>query len=204
MIGNDIVDLAKADCHPRFAQRVLCDAEWLRYQAISDPEQQRLFLWKSWAAKESAFKALRRLRPACQAIARHFVCDADFQQVLHAEQSFFIRFPHGCGQQAYIYAVATLKEDGRTQDEIVTHVEDWRDESLLAQSLAVRMMGERTGRTDWLVVKDAVSHAPTLVSKSAAEDCRVPFSITHHGRYCAVSLDIFSMLWLSRARCLFK
>jgi phosphopantetheinyl transferase (holo-ACP synthase) len=63
MLGNDVVDLGDPEAraavlHPRFDRRVL-DAEeqaWLR--ASQRPERDR---WVLWAAKESAFKAARRL-----------------------------------------------------------------------------------------------------------------------------------------------
>ena len=65
MIGNDVVDLGDPEVgvgaqHPRFAERVFTPAE--RHRIASDPSPQRL-RWALWAAKESAYKALRRVRP---------------------------------------------------------------------------------------------------------------------------------------------
>lgn len=63
MLGNDVVDLADPEAraaalHPRFDRRVLDEEEqaWLR--TSQRPERDR---WVLWAAKESAFKAARRL-----------------------------------------------------------------------------------------------------------------------------------------------
>lgn len=63
MLGNDVVDLGDPEAraaalHPRFDRRVLDEEEqtWLR--ASHRPERDR---WVLWAAKESAFKAARRL-----------------------------------------------------------------------------------------------------------------------------------------------
>ena len=63
MLGNDVVDLADRDTradalHPGFDDRVLAPDErrWLR----ASPQRER-DRWVLWAAKESAYKAARRL-----------------------------------------------------------------------------------------------------------------------------------------------
>jgi len=64
MVGNDVVDLADPDTcgatHPRFDERVFAAEEraWLGRNRA----EERL-RWVLWAAKESAFKALRKLDP---------------------------------------------------------------------------------------------------------------------------------------------
>ena len=62
MIGNDIVDLGDADSriaghHPRFDERVFTPAE--RDLIVAGPAGERV-RWLLWAAKESAYKAIRR------------------------------------------------------------------------------------------------------------------------------------------------
>ena len=64
-VGNDVVDLADPEArldrlHPRFEQRVFCAAE--RDQLEASCSRQALH-WALWAAKESAYKALKRLAP---------------------------------------------------------------------------------------------------------------------------------------------
>ena len=66
-LGNDIVDLNDSDAdiqsiHPRFIERALNDQELLD---IRDKTSQitKEILWTYWAAKESAYKALKRLIP---------------------------------------------------------------------------------------------------------------------------------------------
>jgi phosphopantetheinyl transferase (holo-ACP synthase) len=65
MVGNDVVDLADPDTargatHPRFDERVFAAEEraWLGRNRA----EERL-RWVLWAAKESAFKALKKLDP---------------------------------------------------------------------------------------------------------------------------------------------
>jgi len=64
-IGNDIVDLGDADSdlrvlHPRFVSRVFTPGEASRIFAADDP---KITLWSYWAAKEAAYKALRKAHP---------------------------------------------------------------------------------------------------------------------------------------------
>jgi phosphopantetheinyl transferase (holo-ACP synthase) len=63
MIGNDVVDLVDADSrvaghHPRFDERVFTPAE--RGLIAASPVGERV-RWVLWAAKESAYKAARRM-----------------------------------------------------------------------------------------------------------------------------------------------
>lgn len=66
MLGNDVVDLADPEAragalHPRFDRRVLDAEEQLWLETRPQPERDR---WVLWAAKESAYKAARRLDPS--------------------------------------------------------------------------------------------------------------------------------------------
>ena len=67
-IGNDIVDLKylEPDLHPRFIKRVFSPTE--RQRVSSD----RSALWLNWAAKEAAYKAVRRLDPSIIFEHAHF------------------------------------------------------------------------------------------------------------------------------------
>jgi phosphopantetheinyl transferase (holo-ACP synthase) len=66
VIGNDIVDLDDEETregsqHRRFDERVFHARELALVRASHDPHRLR---WLLWAAKESAFKMLRRAQPA--------------------------------------------------------------------------------------------------------------------------------------------
>ncbi|HSD67877.1 MAG TPA: 4'-phosphopantetheinyl transferase superfamily protein [Vicinamibacteria bacterium] len=65
-VGNDVVDLACPetrldDLHPRFVERVFGPSE---RSALDTGPDRRVRHWASWAAKESAYKALKRVEPA--------------------------------------------------------------------------------------------------------------------------------------------
>ncbi len=81
MLGNDIVDLADPETrsggqHPRFDERVFAQSERAVLARNSDPTRMR---WILWAVKESAYKALRRMRPGTVFSPPRFVVDLDPQ-----------------------------------------------------------------------------------------------------------------------------
>ncbi|MBP1685190.1 MAG: hypothetical protein H6Q33_1333 [Deltaproteobacteria bacterium] len=77
MVGNDVVDLADPQClprgtHPRFDQRVFAPSELHMMHASATPARLR---WMLWAAKESAYKVLRKRDPAVAFAPRRFVVE---------------------------------------------------------------------------------------------------------------------------------
>ena len=73
-VGNDIVDLTDPETapgahHPRFPDRVCCPEEQRRLREMDDPNA---LLWRYWCAKESAFKALRKVMPTLPFSLREF------------------------------------------------------------------------------------------------------------------------------------
>ena len=76
-IGNDIVDLLDPEAqlgalHPRFATRI-CGAE--ERDALARADEPARLLWAYWAAKESAYKALRKLIPDLIFAPRQFAVE---------------------------------------------------------------------------------------------------------------------------------
>jgi hypothetical protein len=64
-IGNDVVDLADPETrheglHPRFDERVFCPGE---RALLEGSHSHHVLRWALWAAKESAYKAMKRLEP---------------------------------------------------------------------------------------------------------------------------------------------
>jgi hypothetical protein len=65
MLGNDVIDLGDPETrpgarHPRFDARVFTRAERAALAAAADPARLR---WSLWAAKEAAYKCLKKLAP---------------------------------------------------------------------------------------------------------------------------------------------
>lgn len=65
MVGNDVVDLRDPESrceslHPRFDTRVFSEGE---RAAIGDADDSERVRWKLWAAKEAAYKLVRKFAP---------------------------------------------------------------------------------------------------------------------------------------------
>jgi phosphopantetheinyl transferase (holo-ACP synthase) len=81
MIGNDVVDLAEAgEPSPRFVARVLAPAEREVARAGGAAA-----VWRLWAAKEAAYKALARRDPELPFAHARFVVDVEAGVVRHAD-----------------------------------------------------------------------------------------------------------------------
>jgi hypothetical protein len=114
MVGNDVVDLGDAESrseahHPRFDARVFAGPELRALDACADSERLR---WILWAAKESAYKAARRVDATTVFSPRLFVAwlqpeegaQAWSGHVEHGDDRFRVRvaLENGCA-----HAVAT-------------------------------------------------------------------------------------------------
>ncbi len=78
-VGIDVVDLRELSetQHPRYSQRVLSDFEVTRVGSDN------LLLWQHWAAKEAAYKALKRHEPELLFLPVNFEFDAAQGVVRH-------------------------------------------------------------------------------------------------------------------------
>jgi phosphopantetheinyl transferase (holo-ACP synthase) len=96
MLGDDVVDLrdpeaAPGATHPRFDERVFAAAERSLLEGGGSPTRLR---WTVWAAKESAFKAARKLDSRTRFSPARFVMHvANYGEarVTHAGRSFTVR-----------------------------------------------------------------------------------------------------------------
>lgn len=115
MIGNDIVDLQARESqpeqlHPRFDQRVFCQAELQLLRESDTPHELR---WSLWAAKEAAFKALQRERSVFHFKPRHMQLQLDDATLparawMHCDgQSLEVRFLRSSRQ---VHAIVSSDE----------------------------------------------------------------------------------------------
>jgi phosphopantetheinyl transferase (holo-ACP synthase) len=185
MIGNDVVDLRDPETrsgalHPRFDARVFTDDERRVLERSPTPCRTR---WLLWAAKESAFKALRRddgrvaFRPrdfavtlagrggvVCHRVARvSFRVEATGAQALHV-----VAFgPHApvdrlaCG----IAAVGGESPGSAARRMLIDAVARW--------------LGASTGMLDVAQV-DRVPYV-----RRDGVRLRIAVSLSHHGRFAA-------------------
>lgn len=190
-IGNDVVDLRDPETgpgavHSRFDQRVFTpeEREWVR----SAPLSQRI-RWSFWAAKESAFKAARKLDPGVPFHPRRFVVkplEEGRAEVVHRTAGRFkvwLEEAHG-----WVHAAATAFEEEFSpprwalsllgEDEL-----EHSDASRKVRELARRTMAPLLAMdpSDLRIV--LVDGIPAL--RREREALPLDISLSHHGRMLA-------------------
>jgi phosphopantetheinyl transferase (holo-ACP synthase) len=185
MVGNDVVDLGDPEtaadaAHPRFDERVFSADEREQMVLSDDPLRMR---WILWAAKESAYKAARRVDPKTVFSPSCFHVRLDDQlhgTVVVSHYSFEVRVDvHGdC-----IHAVASEKvRDSRELAYGLGRSGD-SDPSARVRSLAIGSLAERLGvRGSDLSVR-RIARLPQLCVDGQPTDHAL--SLSHHGRFVA-------------------
>ncbi len=191
MLGNDIVDLGDPESrpgarHPRFDARVFTREERAALAEAKDPERLR---WSLWAAKEAAYKCLKKLAP-----------EAGFSPV-----RFAVRLETGrvdCGgwrlrvalfaEGDALHAIAT---DAADPEHAVLRVVAAlpADESpdgasravrALARGAAAAQLGCQPGELElW-----REGRLPRLRRRGAQQG--LDLSLSHHGRFLAAALEM--------------
>jgi len=186
-VGNDVVDLADPETrlgglHPRWGGRVFCAAE--RHTLEASRSRHRLH-WALWAAKESAYKALKRLEPWAIFSPREFEVElSDLPEtgpgvaagrVVHQGEVFGLEVRL---DGASLHAVATIQEEAR----ILFSVEEAPcDPGVAARRLAATAIGSALGLDPADV--EIVGRPPVAMHRG--HPLAVGVSLSHHGRFVA-------------------
>jgi phosphopantetheinyl transferase (holo-ACP synthase) len=189
-IGNDIVDLADPETrhqglHPRFDERVFRPQE---RALLGTSDSGHVMRWALWAAKESAYKALKRVDPEVVFSPKRFAVELS-------------ALPTAGGQGA---AVGQVVHRGHVLD-LQVHVDG---SSLHAVATSTRAVGARLlssvdraasdpGATVRRLAAAAIASALALDPGDIRIDRRPPvalhqgrslvtdLSLSHHGRFAA-------------------
>jgi phosphopantetheinyl transferase (holo-ACP synthase) len=198
MLGNDIVDLDDAETaagaqHPRFDARVFSDLE---RDAIARAEDPRRLRWATWAAKEAAFKAARRVDAAMSFSPLAFRVNwstAARASVFHAAQRFEVEIEDLPGA---LHAIARREGESRSDvlsgaGLVATLASESRDSQ--APSDAARRLA-RARLASWLEIDEERIRVtregglPGLCLDEKLVDATLSFS--HHGRFAAFACRI--------------
>jgi hypothetical protein len=206
IVGNDVVDLDDPECrleslHPRWVGRVFTGTERAALEGSTGADRQRLH-WALWAAKESSFKARRRLEPTVAFSPRAFAVAlgplpaADgvaAGRVAHRDGPLAveIRFEGAC-----LHAVsrvlrdegASLAADAGAEGGIVLNAAARADgePSLAARRLAVAEVGAAL-REDPARLR--VTGRPPVLQRDGTH-LATCLSLSHHGRFVAVACHL--------------
>jgi hypothetical protein len=193
-IGNDVVDLDDPESrlgrlHRRWSERVFCPTE--RRALEASRSRQRLH-WAIWAAKESAYKALKRLAPDAVFSPREFEVELSdvpatgdgvaVGRVVHRGRAFALEV-HLIGASVHALAASA---DERAARLLWTLDEVRGDPGTSVRVLAARAIGRAlaidpagvgiVGRPPVATFEDGRSH--------------VPLSLSHHGRFAGFACTL--------------
>jgi phosphopantetheinyl transferase (holo-ACP synthase) len=194
MLGNDVIDLGDPETrpgarHPRFDARVFTREERAALALAADPERLR---WSLWAAKEAAYKCLKKLAPGtCFSPVR-------FAVRLSVEGTGSVDFGGRrlrvaiLSQGDALHAVATGGADPeRTVLRVLSELPVTADSAgaseavrALARDAAASQLGCAPGELE-LSREGRVPRLRRHGAKHALE-----LSLSHHGRFLAAALEI--------------
>ena len=190
MIGNDVVDLGDAESrvaehHPRFDERVFTAAE-RELIAASPGERMR---WLLWAAKESAYKAARRVDARVVFSPRRFVVHLTRDGALAVQagaQAFAVEHD---GDRHYIHAIARACGDHSTGARVHAAVSllppgaTPAAASAAVRRLALATLSRRLEIPEHHLALDRERRMPRLCIHGRPS--AAVLSLAHHGRFVA-------------------
>ena len=195
MIGNDVVDLRDPEAgaearHPGFDARVFTPAERAALAASATPERLR---WQLWAAKEAAYKLLKKRDPRCVFSPRRFAVslrEGGSADVAHADVRVRVGFDPSAD---FVHAVATDGDLSPARLRVgVRRLPSAAGAAPDAPGRAVRQLAVSALRDVW----------PTAASVRIGRAGRVPvvevdgvradadLSLSHHGRWVAFACEL--------------
>jgi hypothetical protein len=192
-VGNDVVDLALPETrldglHSRWGERVFCPAE---REALDASRSRHLMHWALWAAKESAYKARKRLEPETVFSPREFEVELSplpatvgvaVGRVAHRGEVFELEV-YLDGASVHAVAKSTDAAGARVL---------WKVESALGDPgvAARRLAATAIGSTLGLGPADLkiVDRPPVALHGGRRLD--VGLSLSHHGRFVAFACTL--------------
>ena len=186
MIGNDVVDLRDPETHAgslhrRFDERVMAASEraWLATRLTPDRDR-----WMLWAAKEAAYKAMRRMNPMIAFSPVRFVVAIDDDGVGKVTVGETLLDVVVRVIDDAVHAVASLAGTPRAAIVAECLRGSGTDPSAAARRLAIDVVAARAGRGDASVAMRG--RLPELHAGEAA----IPLSLAHHGDVVAFAVRL--------------
>jgi hypothetical protein len=182
--------------HPRFVERVFAEPE---RGCIAESDDPHLTLWMYWAAKESAFKAVKKDIPDLVFRHRDFV--APFSTISHTGATGLVSCKGGpvgvvvTRLGRWLHAVASLKT-GRavrgSRIQGISRLEIDQDPSVAVRRFGVNVLASVLGYpVDNLAISD--ERPPRLLLEGVLTD--VDVTLAHHGSGIAFAAMISGALF---------
>jgi len=182
-IGNDIVDLKTQEprLHERFVERVFS----LNEQAFIKNDLQKL--WLCWAAKEAAYKAVRRIDLQAVFSPVKFEVNLEAEYVQHKDHRLYYSV---ISTSDYVHLICANESEFLTSKNLYSWVDssDTSTHSVTIRNIAIERIAALMQVTEAAVsiTPPTVSGKPPLVLIDGAE-IKSLISLSHHGRFLACS-----------------
>lgn len=181
MLGNDVVDLRDPEtsigaAHPRFDERVFADVERERLRCSPSPARLR---WTLWAAKESSFKAARKLDPLVVFSPARFVVQMENERqaiVSHGRLRFFVGIEPRADRVHAVALAALAPSAGLVAASV--RIAD-ADPSMAARRLAIDRLASRLAIDPASLTIARSGRIPVLLVDRRPSG--VELSLSHHG-----------------------
>ena len=193
MLGNDVVDLAHAEARPggvsaRFDGRVFSDVERSLVEATDEPggATGRIWRWRLWSAKESAYKAMRKTSSELgwSPVLFQVRLEEAGVTVEHDDVQVPVRWIEGPRREGGPEWLHALAGDAAR---VVSHVglRGDEDESEAVRRRVCETAAALAGIETSQVRVETHDRIPVLRVNEARHD----LSLSHHGRFVAFAFD---------------
>jgi phosphopantetheinyl transferase (holo-ACP synthase) len=188
MLGNDVVDLSDPETlgprHARFDARVFTREERAALAAAPDPERLR---WRLWAAKEAAYKCLKKLAPETRFSPARFAVRLDGETSGTVEAGGrrlrVALFREGDA----LHAVASDESDPGAALIALAERSGEEDASRAVRALAREAAAAELGCRPEELSIEREGRRPRLRRRGGLPE--LDLSLSHHGRFLAAALE---------------
>lgn len=190
MIGNDIIDIAKAKedsnwQRPRFLEKLFTKNE---HQIIQNSEDSFLMVWRLWSMKEAAYKLYTQLHPSRFYNPKKFECHIENNSGTVKFQDFEC-YVETKIKSDYILSEASLKpsnEASRLKSEVVL----FQAKNIESSSLILKQELMNSVSKNFKISKDELIFKKDEFGIPIVEfqNNKVHISLTHHGNYGAFAI----------------
>jgi 4'-phosphopantetheinyl transferase superfamily len=190
MVGNDVVDLrsravASGPRHPRFDARVFAPSEHRALRESSEPNALR---WSLWAAKEAAYKVVKKLDAATVWSPRRFVVrlEPGGGAVEHGGRSIPVRV-EADAERVHAVAIDRAEALPQVHARVATLPDPESDPSQAVRTLARESLAPLLGARPEALEIAREGRIPVL--RIAGRDAPFDLSLSHHGRFVAYAAE---------------
>ncbi|ARV09774.1 hypothetical protein BTO05_09005 [Winogradskyella sp. PC-19] len=183
MVGNDIIDIAKAKKEsnwqrPRFLDKLFTIKE---QQLIRYSDNSFIMVWRLWSMKEAAYKLYTQLKPSRFYNPKGFECKIEGKHSLVRFKDF------ECFVETKITSDYIVSEARLDTIPMTSKVIKFKNYEPVLQSIAIRnqtlkfITKHLSKPSDKIRITSSVFNIPRVKINSKL----IPISLTHHGNYGA-------------------